>query len=338
MQIVPLRYVGVRDMLRILEPFAKDAQAVRADELRNLLILSGTERELRHLIETIDMFDIDWMSGMSAGVFTLQNADVKSVSQELDKVIGDRNTSPFTGILRIIPIERMNALLVISPNPAYIDQAKKWIERLDAGSGEGARFYVYNLQNQRAERVAPAAAAGVHRTRVASTRPPRRRRSHRARRPARSSRRRRFQTQPTIAPNTPAATQAPAAAAAAGAASPGRSLRRAPWAAEGVGVVRNIQVVADKDQNTVLIVATPAEYSIIEQALKKLDVPSRQVMIEVTIAEVKLTDQLDVRRRLDLQGRRTVRAGQRWIVRPEQARSIPPCRCRHRAPAPWRPD
>ena len=62
--------------------------------------------------------------------------------------------------------------------------------------------------------------------------------------------------------------------------------------ADGVGVVRNIQVVADKDQNTVLIVATPSEYSIIEQALKKLDVPSRQVMIEVTIAEVKLTDTL----------------------------------------------
>ena len=32
----------------------------------------------------------------------------------------------------------------------------------------------------------------------------------------------------------------------------------------GVG---NLQVVADKDQNTILIVATPSEYSIIEQAL-----------------------------------------------------------------------
>ena len=46
-QIVPLRYVGVREMLRLLEPFAQDAQAVRPDELRNMLILSGTERELR---------------------------------------------------------------------------------------------------------------------------------------------------------------------------------------------------------------------------------------------------------------------------------------------------
>ena len=98
-QIVPLKYVGVREMVEILEPFAKDAQAVRADDLRNLLILSGTELELRHLLETIDMFDIDWMAGMSVGVFTLQNADVKTVSQELDKVIGDREHEPARGHL-----------------------------------------------------------------------------------------------------------------------------------------------------------------------------------------------------------------------------------------------
>ena len=46
-QIVPLHYVGVKEMMRLLEPFAKDAQAVRPDELRNLLILAGTERELQ---------------------------------------------------------------------------------------------------------------------------------------------------------------------------------------------------------------------------------------------------------------------------------------------------
>ena len=46
-QIVPLKYVGVREMMRILEPFAKDAQAVRPDELRNMVILAGTERELK---------------------------------------------------------------------------------------------------------------------------------------------------------------------------------------------------------------------------------------------------------------------------------------------------
>ena len=295
-QIVPLRYVGAAEMVKILEPFARDAQAVRPDITRNLLILSGTEEELRHLRETIDMFDIDWMAGMSAGVFTLQNADVKSVSQELDKVIGDKANSPLTGILRIIPIERMNALLVISPNPEYIDQAKKWIERLDAGSGEGVRFYVYNLQNQRAEHIGPllqqAFTGQVTQPQAA---PP-----------------------PTVAPGTPAGsiispptfqpqsafssstttqsttTSSPSTTSAGGGVVASGAARRAITGAEGGegGVVRNIQVVADKDQNTILIVATPSEYSIIEQALRKLDVPSRQVMIDVTIAEVKLTDSL----------------------------------------------
>ena len=130
--------------------------AIRADELRNLVILSGTERELRHLMETIDMFDIDWMAGMSAGVFTLQNADVKSVMAELEKVIGPAQQSPLAGIIRIVPIERMNALLVISPNPQYLEEAKKWVERLDrGGGGDGPRLYVYALQNSRAEKVAP---------------------------------------------------------------------------------------------------------------------------------------------------------------------------------------
>ncbi len=155
-QIVPLRYAGVREMMRILEPFAKDAAAVRPDDLRNLLILAGGERELRHLRETIEIFDVDWMAGMSVGLFTLQNADVKAVTQELDKAMGDRATSPLTGILRIIPLERLNALLIVTPQPAYLDEAKKWIDRLDQpGYGEGPRFYVFSLQNQRAEKLAP---------------------------------------------------------------------------------------------------------------------------------------------------------------------------------------
>ena len=66
-----------------------------------------------------------------------------------------------------------------------------------------------------------------------------------------------------------------------------------PGAAAGTGIVRNIQVVADKDNNTLLLVATPPEYSVIEAAVKKMDIPSRQVMMEVTIATVLLTDEIN---------------------------------------------
>src|SRR2546421_12953446 len=93
---------------------------------------------------------------MSVGLFALQSADVKSVMSELDKAFGAADRSPLAGLLRIIPIERMNALLVVTPQPAYLDEAKKWIERLDkGGEGSGVRFYVYQVQNSRAERIGP---------------------------------------------------------------------------------------------------------------------------------------------------------------------------------------
>ncbi len=278
---MPLRYVGVREMLRILEPFAKDAQAVRPDELRNMLVLSGTERELRHLMDTIDMFDIDWMAGMSAGVFTLKNSDVKQVMTELEKIVGDRNASPITGILKIVPIERMNALLVVTPQPAYLEEVKRWIERLDRSSdtGGGLQFYVYNLQNTRAERLAPLLQQAF---------------TGRVTQPTSAA-------APTLAPGTPAGTivnppqfSAQPAVPVANPGVPAAAVNQVQGAAgaQGSGIVRNLQVVADKDNNTLLIIATPAEYSVIEAALKKLDVPQRQVIIDVTIAEVTLSDEL----------------------------------------------
>src|SRR5450631_4446966 len=155
-QLVPLRYMGARQMATVLEPFVRDATNVRVDDMRNMLILSGTELELRHLLETVDMFDVNWVAGMSVGLFTLQSADVKSVMSELDKAFGAADKSPLAGLLKIIPIERMNALLVVTPQPAYLDEAKKWIERLDkGGEGSGVRFYVYQVQNSRAERIGP---------------------------------------------------------------------------------------------------------------------------------------------------------------------------------------
>ena len=295
-QVVPLRYVGVREMIRILEPFAKDPSAVRPDDLRNLVILSGTENELRHLLDTIAMFDVNWMEGMSVGLFTLQNADVKIVGQELDKVIGDKATSPLAGILRIIPIERLNALLVITPQPAYLDEAKKWIARLDAGGGgDGPRLFVYSMQSQRAEKLGPLltqAFTGRVQQQAATPAPslaPGTTQGTIVGPPG-------FVAQTTLPGQQPLQVQTtnmnPPATTGGNAGNAGGAARAGAAAGEGLGIIRNIQVVADKDNNQLLIVATPPEYAVIEAALKKLDVPSRQVAIEVTIASVSLTDEL----------------------------------------------
>src|SRR5262249_14445912 len=123
--VVPLKFVGAREMFKLLEPFAPP-ETIRVDEVRNLIVLAGNERELRHLVDTIELFDVDWLAGYSVGLFPIRSADVKGMVEDLDKVFGNAAQSPLAGIVRVIPIERLNALLVVTTQPRYLDIAKTW--------------------------------------------------------------------------------------------------------------------------------------------------------------------------------------------------------------------
>jgi general secretion pathway protein D len=275
--VVPVRYVGAREMAKILEPFAAD-NTVRVDEVRNLVILAGSQREMRHLLDTVALFDVDWLSGYSVGIFPVRSADVKSLVADLDKVFGPTAQGPLAGLVRVIPIERLNALLIVTTQPKYLESAKSWIERLDqiGGTAGGARLFVYAVRNGKAENLAqllndiftrrtggaiPAVslAPGARPAQIST--------------PAQAG-----------GMGTPAAPAAQPAAA-----SPGASF----VVAGGTGTVQSdVRIIADKDNNALLILATPVDYEIIEAALVKLDVIPRQVLVEVTVAEVQLTDDL----------------------------------------------
>lgn len=282
--VMPLKFIGIKEMLRILEPFAKEATSIRGDELRNLVILTGTERELRHLLETIEMFDIDWMAGMSVGFFQLQSVDVKNVMKELEAVFGNKDMGPLGGLYRVVPIERLNALLVISPQKAAIDKAREWIERLDSGgNADGQRLFVFHLQNARADKLAPILQQALTGRQQPQTTTPQ---VAPGQTPVQIGT---AGLQPSSRPNQPVPATpefvrpAQPAAAAVAAAVTGSS------AGAELGVSRNVQIIADKDNNAIVILATQAEYSLIEGAIKKLDLAPRQVLVEAKIARVTLT-------------------------------------------------
>ena len=263
-QIAPLKFIAAKEMVKILEPFVTEANAVRIDEARNLIILSGTERELKHLQDTIAMFDVDWLSGMSVALFTLQSVDVKTAVADLNKIFGAQALSPLAGVVKLIPIERLNAILVITQQPKYLEQAKIWIERLDhtGGTAGGMRLFVYPVQNGMAEKLA-ALLNNVFSKSPASTSLP----------PALA---------PGLAPAEVKSTEMPADA----------TPEQQAAAGDSVAVKGDVRVLADKDNNALLILASPANYEKIETAIRKLDVPPRQVLIDVTIAEITLTGDL----------------------------------------------
>ena len=274
--VVPLRYVGAREMERLLTPFAND-NTIRVDEARNLVILAGNQREIQHLLDTIQLFDVDFLAGYSVGVFPLKGADVKSVMQDLDKVFGAAAQNPLAGAVRVIPLERLNALLVVTVNPKYLETAGTWIRRLDqiGGTSGGSRLYVYQVRNGKAENLSQLVGDLFASRRTSTTAPT----LAPGQRPTEIRTAPFGQPQPT--PQTTTTTVTPSSGAATFSL-PG-----------GVGVTQNeVRVIADKDTNSLLIVATAGDYEVIENALKKLDVIRRQVLVEVMLAEVTLSDDL----------------------------------------------
>ena len=269
-QIVPLKYISAREMIKILEPFTPEGGIVRVDEMRNFLFLGGNARELHHLMETIDIFDVDWIAGMSVGLFTLKSVDVKTAFSDLQKILGDNAQSPLSGVLRIIPIERLNALLVVTPQPKYLEQARIWVERLDraGATGGGERLYVYQVQNGNAVKLAALLGQAFGKQGAQSATPA-----------------------PSLAPGLKPAEIKTSAPAVAGA--PAQAPGAAAQAAESLTVSLGgaTKIIADKENNALLILSSPSEYEVITSAIRKLDVVPRQVLIEMTIAEVTLSDE-----------------------------------------------
>ena len=290
-QVVPLQHVAASEIEKILGPFVPEGSSLQVDKTRNVLIVSGPKYRLDDLLATIRMFDVDWVKGMSFAMFRLEYADAASVVAEIEAIIDSAGESPLAGIVRVLPIERINGVLVITHRPEHIDNIQNLIEEFDWGleGSSGRRLFVYELENGKAENIAnvlqqifgqkeiqgassnslavPSAASNVFRRAETISRPPPT--------PGQSS------AAHVVRPST----TGPAATAASG--DEGES--GDGIAAESQG---EITIIADQDNNAILVMASQQDYRAIEAAIRRLDISPRQVLIEATIAEVTLSDTL----------------------------------------------
>src|SRR5690554_2460907 len=152
-RVVPLRYISATEMGKVLEPYARPNAIVSADNGRNTITVSGSRVELENYLRTIEIFDVDWLSGMSVGVFPLQSGKATRVVADLEKMFGEQSKSPVAGMFRFMPLEGANAVLVITPQPDYLEDIQDWLERIDS-AGAGARLYSYELKYIRARDLA----------------------------------------------------------------------------------------------------------------------------------------------------------------------------------------
>jgi general secretion pathway protein D len=288
-QALPLRFATATEIAKLLDPVLVQGRVLMADDARRLLLVQGNATELEMVRDTLAIFDVDQLAGTSVAMVLLNNSDASELVPELSNMFGAARKSNDAGVIRFIPIDRLNAVIILAREPRYMEEARTWIGRLDkVRRGNEPRLYVYHVQHGKAAEVArtlqsafargevpeSAAAASVRAAPLpdfaAAQQPPG------------------YVQIPPIPPVAPQPGFGDAAGTPGEAPDLGR-VRAAPAPPVDTGSLR---IRADEANNSLLIHATPREYAQVQEVLEQIDIPPLQVLIEATVAEVVLQDEL----------------------------------------------
>jgi general secretion pathway protein D len=317
-QVVALHYAAAKDLAKMLEPYVAEGGKISADPGRNAVIVSGDLAVRETLVSLVHAFDIDILAGQSYALFPVGDSDPGKVAGELERVLQAQNEGALGGVVRVLPMERVNAVLVVSSQSRYVDAAKRFVSLMNRVEDATARsWHVYYVQNgqsadlelllQRAftpRNVSPTpappgtTAPGAEQLTIGGGRQP-------------GGGTTGFGGQGSTAglggagggAGATTGLPGPGGAQGLGASipSPTAVAEATPPATEplstetgpgGAGPENRIRIIANRRNNALLIYATPSEYEVIEGMLRKIDIIPLQVLIEATIAEVDLNDAL----------------------------------------------
>jgi general secretion pathway protein D len=324
--VVPLRFVSAPTLTKLLENFALKQGAVRVDSARNIIIIQGSGPERRSAVETALTFDTDWMRGQSVGVFPVRHSAPEPIIAEIEKIMDSGDGGMSQGLIKLQPIARQNAILVVTGKPTLLKNAETWIRRLDSSEVSNTGVKVYHVRYGEARHIAqvlnemfsggssstidspsneiapgggmsvsssssgPLGSSGLGSSGLGSSGLGS---SGGVPGLSGSSSTSGLSGGGSFSPNErltggPANRGAGLENASAG----GSPALSEPHGAAANAILPGIRITADVVNNTLLIYASEENYHILESALRQIDRPVLQVAFDATIAEVTLNDNL----------------------------------------------
>lgn len=257
---------STREIARLLTQFLGKEIVSSVDLGRNQIIVSGSGEERQAARDLIVRFDTDTLAEMNFELFRLENVDADTLLAELERIFAP----PYDIIgsrVRLISLPRLRSLLAIAADRTDFARIAPWIQRLDAGGAGKRKLYSYHVQNGRARDLA--------------------------------------RTLQMVLGASGSSMVSPAGAVSGtvdqgGLTSPGEGSSTGAGSVPsiegsgttGVGGGTAPRVVPNEENNSLLIFANGEEYEFIRDALEKVDRPVSEVLIEATLAEVTLSNDL----------------------------------------------
>ena len=275
-RVIPIRNVAVQDIVDVIKPLVQEKTILNVDATRNILIVSGTPDELARVMDMVSTFDTDVLKGRSFGLFPLAHTEPETIIKELEEIFNKKGGGDDNSFFSFVPIERLNAIMAITHQARYLNEIESWIVRLDrANTASGGGVNVYKVQHVNAVELADtlnnifgSGGGGGKSAKLA---------------PGKKS--------VQISNKTDTSTTTGSSGSSGKSGKSSTSSTSSTGTAK-VGDVGDVKIIADEANNSVIIVATAQEYDVILPIIRQLDLLPLQVMIDATIAEVTLTDNL----------------------------------------------
>lgn len=265
-RVIPVKNVAVENMMEVIKPLLHDKTILHVDGSRNILVASGTPDELARVLDMVSTFDIDILRGRSFGLFPLAHVEPETIIEELEAVFNKKGKAEESDFFRFIAIDRLNAVMAITHQAHYLNEIENWVRRLDrATSASGGGVNVYRVQHADAEELADTLNeifTGAQKKEKSAKVAP---------------------GQKATEITSKASDKPESKKSSAGNSSTGDSK---------VANVGEVRIIADKANNSVVVVATAREYETISTVINQLDVTPLQVLIDATIVSVALTNDL----------------------------------------------
>lgn len=298
MELVRVDHISANELAEILQPFVSPGGDVSTNARGNMVILTDLASNVRRLRQLIAAFDTDTFQELQARVYRTEHANIEDIGEELINVLqpyGVGATDAEERGVYIIPLARLDKLVVIAFNEEIFSEVDKWLKILDVPpeKGGGRTVHVFAVENAKAIELAEILGdlygSGGRRNRA-------------------SARSRGGTSGRGSASSGGSNDSSMDSGSSGGSGSGGGRYRSRGGSASGSGgtasvliepregeksVFREtIKIVADQGTNSLVVLATQRDYEKIRKVLAELDVVPRQVLIEAVIAEVSLNDDL----------------------------------------------
>ncbi len=283
-ELIRLEHIAATAMTEILQPFVSPGGDVVAYPRGNLVILVDLASNVERLRDLIAAFDTDTFRTLHTQIYRIEHANVEDLGKELASILQPYGVTAENAEERglyIIPLTRLNAIVVFGFNEEIFSQIEKWIRVLDVPpeKGGGRTVYVYAVENAKAADLASVLGDLYGGGGGGGSR----------------SGRDREVNQDADRGDRDSETGIGRSGGLGGRGSRGgggRSVLIEPIEGETPLFKEVVRIVADEISNSLIVLATPRDYDKIREVLVRLDVVPRQVLIEAIIAEIGLTGDL----------------------------------------------